>query len=448
MLILLSPVAILLATLCMQWVDLGTFGAFSVKLPYATLALVVALTFVSGKRIRNSFSAFRRYAYWIVPFILYLILMGLVQAGTPAANSAPRQAFYLIGAIALAGSLASTRQLSRTLRFGAAAGIGLLIVAIELLARRIGLSWWDAVVRFFEGDFKFVVYSFFREIFNSIGSQGEEMGAATKNEVAVGVLVLALLFRTASPKPAKDLVGMVGMGVALGLLLLLNTRSVLIAAGLSLVVAIALGASVRPRGNLFPLLLKGAAALALILVAVSTALPNDGASSELSDRFAFDDQSTSARLDQYRAALDQIQLHPFTGNGYFEFDGYVIHNLFLNAWVQGGLAAFLFAVLFYGGLLVAWLSFLRMIVTRPHQWVLPIAPEWVAPLPIMPLFRMWSSGDGGHMFLGEWIAVGCFIGCVLANQLRVRALARYLARQRERAPAMPDPGFVRPAPQR
>ena len=448
MLILVSPIVILLATLCMQWVELGTFGAFSIKLPYATLALVVALTFVSGTKIRNSFSIFRKNAYWIVPFVLYLILMGLVQAGTPAANSAPRQALYLVGAIALAGSLASTRRLSRTLRFGAAAGLVLLIVAIELLARRIGLSWWDAVTRFLEGDFKFVVYSFFREIFRSVGSQGDLMGASTKNEVAVGVLVLGLLIRSASHTPARDIAGMVCMGVALGLLLLLNTRSVLIAAGFSLVLAIVLGASVRPRGSLFPLLLKGAAALALIVIAANASLPADGVSGELGDRFAFDDQSTAARLEQYSAALDQIQRHPFVGSGYFEFEGHTIHNLFLSAWVQGGLAAFLFAVLFYGGLLFAWLSFLRMIVTRPHQWVLPIAPEWIAPLPIMPLFRMWSSGDGGLMFLGEWVAIGCFIGCCLVNQLRQRTLAQYLSRQRAAAPSMPSAGFAHPAAQR
>lgn len=448
MLILFSPVVILLTTLCMQWVELGTIGAFSVKLPYATLALLVCLTFLSGKKIRNSFSVFRGNAYWIVPFVLYLIVMGMVLAGTPSANSVPRQALYLVGAVALGGSLASTRRLSRTLRFGAAAGIGFLIIAIELLGRRIGLSWLDAITRFIEGDFKFVVYAFFREIFRSVGTQGDLLGASTKNEVAVGVLVLGLLFRAASHKPARDLAGMAFMGATLGLLLLLNTRSVLIAAGLGLILAIALGASVRPRGNMFPFLLKGAAALALIIIAASASLPADGVSGELGDRFAFDDQSTESRLEQYRVALDQIQRHPLVGNGFLEIGGHTIHNLFLSAWVQGGLAAFLFAVLFYGGLLAAWLSFLRMIVTRPHKWVLPIAPEWVAPLPIMPLFRMWSSGDGGHMFLGEWVAIGCFIGCVLANQLRLRALARYLSKQRAAAPPIPNPGFARPAPQR
>ena len=109
---------------------------------------------------------------------------------------------------------------------------------------------------------------------------------------------------------------------------------------------------------------------------------------------------------------------------------------------------FFLAVFFYGALLGVWLSFLHRMVKRPQSWILPIAPEWIAPLPIMPLFRMWSSGDGGQMFLGEWVAVGCFIGCVLANQMRGRALTRYFRRQQWAAHAMAEGALPQPALQR
>ena len=204
----------------------------------------------------------------------------------------------------------------------------------------------------------------------------------------------------------------------------------------------------RPRGNVFPLLLKMAAALALVVVGANASLPADGVSGALGDRFAFDDASTAARFEQFTAALHLIQNHPFTGNGYTKIDGYVIHNLFLSAWVQGGIAVFFLAVLFYGALLGVWLSFLHQMVKRPQSWILPIAPEWIAPLPIMPLFRMWSSGDGGQMFLGEWVAVGCFIGSVLANQIRGRALTRYFRRQQWAAHAMAEAALPQPVMQR
>ena len=446
--IMFSPIVLLLATLCMQWVELAAIGEFSIKLPYVTIPLIVVSTFFNSKKIKMSMEAIRANWSWILPFVLYLIIMFMVQAGTPSATSVPRQALFLGGTIALAGWLASTRQLARTLRFGSLMGVGLLIALIELLARQMGLSWWDAITRFVAGDFKFVFYTFFRDIFNSISTSDAHLGGATKNGVAVGVLVLGLLFRSASRVPGKDITGMAFTAVVLALLVLLNARSVLIATALGLIVTILLGLRIRPRGNVFPLLLKGSATLAFFIVALNASLLAENASAVLEERLTFQDPSTAARIGQYRASLELIQERPFAGNGYVEFNGYVIHNLFLSAWVQGGLVAFVLATLFYGGLLAAWLSFLRMIVTRPQSWVLPVAPEWIAPLPMIPLVRMWSSGDGGLMYFGEWIAVGCFIGCMIANQVRVRAIRRYFSRHHWEAQAMPSEGFARPAVQR
>ena len=82
--------------------------------------------------------------------------------------------------------------------------------------------------------------------------------------------------------------------------------------------------------------------------------------------------------------------------------------------------SFMLAIAFYGGLVGAWVMFLARAVKRPNAWVLPVGIEWIAPLPITPLLRVWQSGDGGNMFFGEWIAIACFFGCCMANELRVR----------------------------
>lgn len=424
MIALLTPITFIFVTLCLQWVSLGTLNDVSLKVPYVALALVILYACTGPQKIANMALMVRRNAIWIAPFAGYLLIMGIILSDSPAANSAPRQALYLIGSIALAASLAANRHLARTFRFGAALGIVVLLVAVEVLARSIGLSWSRAIEEFISGNLSFVVYSFFREVFNAVDPTGDPLGASTKNEVAVGALVLGLLFRSTSKITSRDFIGMAFIGLVLGLLLLLNTRSVIIAAGLSLIVVTLVSAARQPHRSLPFLLVKIAAAIALVVLAAGSAFPIDAVSSTLGERFAFTDDSTASRLDQYQAGLAQIELHPLTGSGYFEVDGRVIHNLFISAWVQGGLPAFIFAVLFYVGLLGSWLAFIWRAVKRPRSWVLPIAPEWIAALPIMPLFRVWSSGDGGNMYLGEWVAVACFFGCCLANELRSGRVAR------------------------
>jgi O-antigen ligase len=163
----------------------------------------------------------------------------------------------------------------------------------------------------------------------------------------------------------------------------------------------------------------------------------------MSDRFSFEDQSTASRVQQYEAAVVKIKEHPLIGNGYFELDGKPIHNLFLSSWVHAGLAAFVLVLAFYLALLGRWLSILLTVITYPERWVIPIAFEWIAPLPILPLFRVWLSGDGGHLFLGEWLALSAFLGIVLANDLKRRSLARRLAVAVRTAPI--EPASIRPA---
>lgn len=421
---LLNPIAIVLATICLQWVAVGSVGSFSLKLPYVALALVILYVFTSPRKITNAVLVIRRNVFWLAPFAAFLLIIGLIQIGSPVANSAPRQTFYLIGFVALAASIASTRNLARTLRLGAAAGMAIFLGSVEYLARSIGLSWLDALREFAHGNLHFVVYSFFRAVFNAVDPLGDPMGASTKNEVAVGVLVLGLVFCSAARKHSRDMAGSAFMALSFGLLLLLNTRSVIIAAGLSLMVVMIVGTTAQPRSSVPSLLVKGGGALALAILVAGASLPTDAMFGTLGERFAFDDGSTGARFTQFREALAAIERNPLVGNGYFQVGEHVVHNMFLNAWVQGGLAAFLLSVAFYVGLLVSWLTFQWQVIKRPRSWVLPIAPQWLAPLPVMPLFRVWSSGDGGNMYLGEWIAISCFFGCWLANELQRQVVAR------------------------
>lgn len=428
---LFNPVTILLATICIQWVVLAEVGNYSLHVPYLALGTVVLYAFTSRNRLAASLLYVRRNAIWTSALVIYFIILAAVLSGSAGENMPPRQLFYLVCGIAFAACIATAQNLSMIFRIGSGLGLLLFVIFVEILARSIGLSWIDAITRFLQsGNLQFVIYSFFRAVFNSIDpTRDVAFSSSTKNTIASCVLVLGLLFRSGSANPQRDVIGMAVIGVALGLLVLLNTRSVLITAGGSLFLATAIGAMTRNAQNTVLLILKLLGLLALVVVAVQLSAGDSAVSATLGDRFAFDDYSSAARMDQYRTALDRIQQHPFRGSGYFEVGGLPIHNIFLSSWMYAGLVAFLLVVVFYVTVLVRWLVFLVTVVTTPGRWVLPLAVEWVAPLPLLPLFRVWLSGDSGHFAIGEWIAISAFFGCCLANELRYRALLEFDARE-------------------
>jgi O-antigen ligase len=172
------------------------------------------------------------------------------------------------------------------------------------------------------------------------------------------------------------------------------------------------------RAHNWPVLaLKGLVGVLAVGIAISMSTPTP-VGELLGDRFAFDDASAAARVLQFEAAIDRIEAHPITGSGFYEVGGYTVHNLFLSAWMNAGIFAFLLVVCCYVFLVGRWMSFIWTLTTNRERWVLPLAPEWVAPLPLLPFFRVWLSGDGGNLFLGEWIAVAAFLGLMLANDLK------------------------------
>lgn len=418
---LFNPATWVLATACIQWLTFGASGLAAIPLVYFALVLVMVFSLTGPRKAAATVAFARQNALWLAPLTAYLLIVGLILRGSPIEMMVPRQFFFLLGSIALGAVFASSSRLPAILRVGSALAVALFIVAIELLARKIGLSWLDAIERFVRGEFNFVVFDFLRGAFNALDPTGDvTLGAATKNAAAVTLFVSTLLFRSGSKTPETDWLGAGMVVVAVGLLLMLNTRSVLIVAAASLMMTVTIATAMRPAKRRPWRIAKLIALAALMMVAVSLYLPGTGISAQLSDRFAFDDYSTQSRQDQFSLAVSQIETSPLTGTGYFEAEGHVIHNLFLAAWVHGGLAAFLLAITFYVGLILSWLSTVFAIAKRPDRWVIPIAFEWIAPLPLLPLFRVWLSGDAGNLFLGEWLALAAFFGCVLANRVARR----------------------------
>lgn len=436
--VLFNPITILLATLAIQWVAIAEVGSYTIQLPYATF-LLVALYAVSGPKKLSAVAAYvRSNAAWLIPWAIYLFIITAVLKDSEGSNIGPRQIFYLFAGVALGGCIAATRNIRIIFRLGAALGLIAFVVTIEILARRIGLSWLDAIDHFInDGNLKFVIYFFFRAIFNSLQSAtGELISAARKNDVAACILVLGLVFRSASSAPQRDWAGMIVLAFTLGLLILLNTRSVLIVGGMGLIMATLLGTVMRPGKNSGPTAIKLLGLAILLVLAVQYSITDTAASAMLGERFSFDDYSAEARLNQLTFAIQAIEQHPWTGMGYVEVDEQRIHNLFLGAWIHAGLFAFLLVVLFYFVIVVRWVRIVVGVARNPRSWVLPIAFEWLATLPILPFFRVWLSGDAGHPFISEWIALSIFFGTVLANELwRKKSAGRLGAPVRSQAPS-------------
>lgn len=425
---LFHPLTLLLTTMCIQWVVLASAGQFSIKLPYAALTLVILFAAAGPRSIRASLLFMRQNASWILAFLLYLLLLTAALYGSGGHNPGPRQFFYLVGCIAFAACLAASHDIGAILRVGASLAVFLFIVTVEIMARGLGLSWLDAIREFVtNGDHHFVVYSFLRPVFNYLNPTDElTFVASQKNAIAVCLLVAGLLFRSGSAKATRDVLGMFHMALVLFLLLLLNTRSVIIVAGASIILALALREASKPVRNLQLASLKALGAVLAVVAAVTISTPAPVAEL-ITERFTFDDASAAARVVQFETAIDRIEENPITGSGFHKVGGYTVHNLFLSAWMNAGIFAFLLVACFYILLVGRWVSFVWTIATLPERWVLPLAPEWIAPLPLLPFFRVWLSGGGGNLFLGEWIAVAAFLGLILANDLRRVAIGSVAA---------------------
>ena len=356
MLALFNPITLLLASLCAEWFAVAEAGPFTIKLPFVALFIVIVFALSSARRINACLMFARHNVAWIVPFLVYLLLLSAALYGSPAQNTVPRQFFYFVGALALAGTLSVTPRFKTVCRLGAGLSIVVFLGVVEIAAHRLGLSWVDAVGQFVtSGDLHFVVFTFLKTVFSSLNSNDVNLATSVKNAIAVCILVSALIFRSASSKPSRDLLGMLHMSVAIGLMILLNTRSVLIAGGAGILLAIVIRFIINPGRGAAILGVKALTAVAAIIMVISF-MDSAAVTGLMADRFSFEDTSAEARVEQYQVALDRIEQHPWMGSGYYLVDGYPVHNLFLSAWMNAGLGAFLAALAFYLVLVAKWVS--------------------------------------------------------------------------------------------
>jgi hypothetical protein len=401
------------------WVRIAQLGAFSLEAYHLGLLFIIMVTCTSIYSPASVYRVLVFCAPWFLAYLAYLIVLTPALLGTSASGLLLKQGLFVTGFLCIAAYFSRASEPAGSLRIGALCGIALYLAFTEFSARLIGKSLFSAVADFLgSGSFNALIYGFFRPVFNSLET-GTELAfvASLTNSIAVSLLVLSLCFRIGFKKPGIDVVGNMLTILTLFLCFLLNARSVALAAVVSIVLSLlirivaAKGVSLR---ELLTWCLMGVVFVAASLVA---GVFGSSAIDSVMGVFKFSDSSADSRLEQYSWAFGLIEERLLLGHGYLENEtGYPIHNLFLSSWAYAGIVGFIFATIFYVGLAFAWLRWLFQAVSKRGYWMLKVRLEWVAVLPVLPLFRVWISGAGGLPAYGEWIALGVFFGLVMRNE--------------------------------
>lgn len=407
----------LIVLLPFQWLKLADAGGFALKLPYAVPLMAMAGVAVHPRLRAGLLGWFRESWPWFVPYLFYILLILPAYYGSIAQGSPVRQGFFAVGAAAFGAAVAMLRDPTATMRAAGFLGVAGFVLVTEFLGRQIDTSWAEAIGHFFGGDLNFVIYAFLRKVFNVAGDPDDNLAilASEKNAVSASLFVALAMFR-AGTRQRLDLWGMAAMVPMLGLMVILNTRSVLLplTLGLMLVGLIQMRqvpATDRPLRALL-LVLAGVVAMGGLIALLNT----DPLYGMLNARFSLGDASSASRVEQQAWAMAHIEEAILLGNGYMQIDEHPVHNLFLGAFLHGGILPFLLVVTFYLAVLVQWLRFLARIFLTPGFWHLPLRVEWVAMLPLLPLIRVWLVGDSGHPSLAEWTALALFFGFCAANR--------------------------------
>lgn len=417
--ILSIAVVLVIATMPLTWVPLARIAGFELQLPYAAAlglgALVLLFPAPLSQALRNLPPAV---VLWLSAYVAYLVLLQIGLSGGESKGMVLRQVFFLTCGCAFALGLAATGADSRVLRAGGALAIVGFLALSEMLAWQLGLSWVTVLNTLATtGNFDFVFYQFLKRMFELVLPAGAEAQASDKNAVSVALLMALFLFRSGWHGTAQDRAGQLLTLLTLGVLAVLNTRSVLMLAVVCLPLAgwiAAVRDGIRDTGAfiLKTVLFGGLMLAGLVLLSM-----HPGATGAMGDRFAFDDDSTGKRFEQYSWALERIEANPWFGSGLGEYKGQPVHNLFLGAWMHAGVFAFLLVLVAYLAMALSWLVFLVRVVAQRGHWVLPLRAEWVAMLPLLPLFRMWIAGDAGHPSFVEWLTLCAFFAMLVTNRI-------------------------------
>lgn len=166
--------------------------------------------------------------------------------------------------------------------------------------------------------------------------------------------------------------------------------------------------------------LAAGAALCLVAVAIIPMQLENQSVLNVIDRFT--EIASDMRVEHYRVVLDRTLEKPWWGNGASEPapDGYQVHNYFLGAWYQVGIAGLIATFLAWFGLSLDAARRLNEAWGQRDERLVNLF--FAAALLVGPLLRRLIAGDCGRFTLVELIAIAMFFILIGKTQAEERGV--------------------------
>jgi len=447
-----------IASIQLSWITLINAGGFHVN--PAHLSFLVLTTVFCFWRLPDfwNHSGNGRFITFSLLYMLYLgaIVLSMVigQSSVHSSTLLLRYFAYFtmfVGCSIILGSeFFSDRLLAKSVYWGCLLGILLFLLFAIYFFVRAGRNFpLELLTAILNGDTQSLRFRIFLPLLNyssvEIDRSSDNFVAISRmNTVACG-LVLAIQLVWMYRQPARAafsrwfatcaLWGVSGgsMVLILGSTSRTNTAAILIAMVVAIFARFANSPTRTERGSIA---VVSAFTVTAALLALIAAAPFIGLDDMLNQRFGADVLSRDSRIAQYREAWDLVMRRPFVGYGLGEGvdlinvgggTGQQVHNLFLAAWFEMGIAGLITAVVFYGYIIVVWVCQFRECRRRfmADTQFLP-SMNWCLALAVLPCVRSIFSGQGGNFSMTEWICLAFFF----AGYLRLRRSQYEAASQR------------------
>lgn len=405
------PTLLTLSLLPIQWISLFTIGSKRIKTAHLALLLLGALFVLSRRQRKNALIlAVRSWPFWcsVSAYLLWTAMATASVRGTINIEDFLRQGVYFAIWLMLASRVMLLGdRLYPTLYYTGLAALLTFFLALAISALKAGISLSDSAHSLLLGDLNSFALHFILPLMNSFGDGDLELSLSIKNAIAGMLLANLMVFLAGNSKLATGRQRGIGLLVTTCYLIIIPlTLSRSAIAVLALMFLLFGCRFLLTKGPLFAV-----ASACLLLLAIAASLPVGG--NTLLDVFTsifIEHQSSYAsRLQQYAVASTLITDHPWVGQGAgLRVGPSLIHNLFLAAWAQAGIVALFLASSLYVSTLLAWLQWLPRGLKVPGR--AGSFSLWISALPVLPLFRVWISGDGGNLDPPGWIALALFFG--------------------------------------
>lgn len=394
------------------WIPLVDFGFSSLEFRHFAGFTLLGATAMSGQRIANVITAFKVPWVWLALLLYALIIVLSATHGRIYGVALGLRSFFWL---LVAWVIFSRMPSARTVHLGAIGGFAAFLIAIEISAQQTGTSTIDAMWNFFTtGSFVQFRYQFLPSVMQAFGNPWEsdvESGNSANSFAAVSlhIIFLYMASRPAFPKyPMRLAVDAAVVAVMTLFVFAVLSRAVVATFVIGAVIA---GVLSLTRQRTWLILFVAIFAGAFFVVYVGTA--DSGYGAALEERLFEDKASFFARLHQWTYGIPMIEEKPWFGHGVQELDtGMDFHNLFLGAFVGGGIFTFFTACFYYISILYIWV---RMVLRAFGGW--DVAPGWsalwVPSIALVAFVRPMLGGGLGELGADGWIMLGIGMSAAL-----------------------------------